>query len=449
VVLSQTLHFKGEAPFEVFISSAPGLVFLCAVVAFLVGSTDVMCRYLEHRRSPSRSFRLIVAMNVVAVVLTVVTAEIAVRAAVHDYYGYEAIGNLILKPKDWNAIKGHYQNLIRERSGDLSYYLFDPLLGWTIGPSRHSADGLYWSSSEGIRAPAEKDSFTKDTEETDIALVGDSYTFGEEGTFEESYGYHLEQMLGPQFRVLNFGVPGYGVDQMFLRYERDIPPWKPKIVILGFISDDVVRTLSIYTFLGNLRWDFPFARPRFILRQGELVSINTPLLTPDTIFSQGSISDLPFLEFQKEYRQDEWEKRFYHYSYLVRLLLSWHSPWTAGREETSEEALLSINAAILKEFVKSATQAGSIPLVLYLPVEGELNRPSSVSLAKRVLEAAGIAYIDATPCLLEVDPSNRFMSGSHYTSEGNAAIAECLLPVVHRAVRQITTAVGGGKIRKE
>ncbi len=447
VVILQTLHIKGETAFDVFLPRTSGMVFLCASGVFLVSGAVFVRRYLEHRRSPSRSFRLIVAMNIITVLLTVVTAEIAARAITRSYYGYEAIGTLVLKPKDWDAIKGHYQKLIRRQRGDLSYQVYDPLLGWTIGPSRLSADGLYWSSPEGIRASDGSTSFKENTEGVDIALVGDSFAFGEEVRYEESYGYYVEQMLGSPFRVLNFGVPGYGLAQMFLRYERDVRPWKPKVSIFSFISGDLRRTLWVYPFLGNFRWGNPYSNPRFILRDGELTMINTPLLTADAIFSRESIAELPFLEYQKEYHPSEWERRWYHASYLVRLLLSWHAAWPDDRDEISEEAFWSINAALVKAFVTSATEDGSIPLVVYLPVEGELKRPSRLHPAKQVLEEAGIAYVDPTSCLLEVNPSERFVrpDGGHYSSQGNAAIAKCLLPVIHQAITGVYASGVGAK----
>ena len=438
VVMLQALHIKGETSFHVFLPRLSGMVFLCATGVFLVSGTIFVRRYLEHIRVPSGSFRLIVAMNIITVVLAVVIAEIAVRAVVRNDYGYEAIGTLVLKPKNWTAIRSHYQKMIRQKRGDqLLFYVKDPLLGWTVGPSRQSANGLYQSSAEGIRAPGENSSFRSNIGQVDIAMVGDSFTFGEEVTYEESYGHQLEQMLGSPFRVLNFGVPGYGLAQMFLRYERDVRPWNPKIVIFGFISDDLSRTLWIYPFLGNFRWNNPYSKPRFILEEGELRNVNMPLLTPDDIFSRESIAELPLVEYQKEYDSSEWERHFYHASYLIRLLLSWHSSSPDERDETSEEALLSINARLLQAFVTLATQEGTIPLVVYLPVESELNRLSRQPLAKQVLERAGIAYVDPTSCLLEVNPSGRFAPlNGHYASQGNLAIAKCLLPVVYQALRE-------------
>ncbi len=456
VVILQALHIKGESSFDEFLPRLSGTVFLCASALFFISGVIFVRRYLEYRRSSSRGFRLMVAMNVITVVLTVVTAEVAVRAVVRDYYGYEAIGTLVLKPKSWDAIKARYEGLIEKKRADLSYQVYDSLLGWTIGPSRQSSNGLYRSSSEGIRAPDRIASFPRNDETIDIALLGDSFTFGEEVPYDESYGYHLEQMLGSPFRVLNFGVPGYGLAQMFLRYEKDVRPRKPKIVIFGFISGDLRRTPSVYTFLSHFRWGNPYAKPRFILSEEKLTLINTPLPTADAIWSRGSISELPFLEYQKEFRPHEWEEHFYHASYLVRLLLSWYSSWQDDRDEISEETVQSINAKILRAFVESVTQEeGSIPLVIHLPTMGDLNRSNSdkpnsdLSRAKRVLKEAGIAYIDPTSCLLEVDPSDRFAShNGHYASQGNAAIAKCLLPHVQQAVTRVRIAGVGAQSGK-
>lgn len=40
----------------------------------------------------------------------------------------------------------------------------------------------------------------------------------------------MDQLLGEEVQVLNFGVSGYGVDQAYqLRYEKDAKRWKPKV----------------------------------------------------------------------------------------------------------------------------------------------------------------------------------------------------------------------------
>ena len=341
-------------------------------------------------------------------------------------------------PKNWEKVALHYRQLLDQSTGRLSYLVYDDLLGWTVGPNRRSVDGRYWSSSEGIRAPHEGVTFAKLGGKTRIALVGDSMTFGEEVTYEDTWGYFLEKALGPEFQVLNFGVGGYGVDQAYLRYEKDVRMWNPKIVIFGFISHDVIRSMIVYPFLTFRHWDFPFSKPRFILRDGEIARLNVPPLAPDALFSRGSISELPFLEHDRGYKQSDWEKSLYHLSYLARLFVTSFPRWSAENPDVSDEAMVSVNASILKAFVRSAEQAGATPLVVYFP-EGnaEFARPSfPLSIGKRVLQQAGVAYIDPTSCLLELNPDDRFARGGHYSPKGNAAIANCLHNVVHQALAE-------------
>jgi hypothetical protein len=448
LLLGSTTYLKGERSFGVFLSSRSGLVFVGAIIGLVISGAVIVYRSVDYLRSQSRNFRLVVAMNLVTVVLILVTGEIAVRASVHSYHGYEAIGTLLLKPKNWEAIRGYYLKHVEEVKSGSSFYTFDSNLGWTIRPNSHTSyDGLsYWSSAEGLRAPGENVSFPRNTEQTDIALVGDSFTFGEEVGYEETYAHYLQQMLGSQFRVLNFGVPGYGVGQMFLSYKQEVRAWKPRIVILGFISHDVKRTLWVYTFLGDMRWKSPFPNPRFILRDGELVKVTESLPTPEHIFARASISELPQVEFQKEYRPGDWEERFYHVSYLIRLFEAWASRLNDPSATISDESLESINAALLTEFVTAVKQEGSIPLVVFLPVGKELTRPNSTrSLGKQVLERAGIDYVDPTSCLLEVDPADRQQPRLHYTAQGNAAVAKCVYKAVKESLPRVP--FGPNKLR--
>lgn len=428
------LYTKGERTFEVFLSARPGLVFLGAVVGFLAGGIGILCRYREHKRSPSRQVPMIVAMNLVTVVLILVTGEIVVRAAVYDYFQFKAVGkNLVLKPKSWEATQARYRKLLDQTQRTPSLLVHDDVLGWTVGLNSRGADGLYWSGPEGLRVPHEGAVIPRQTRQVDIAVVGDSYTFGDEVRYEDTYGHFLDQMLGSGFRVLNFGVPGYGLDQMFLRYQKDVRKWKPKIVILGFIDHDLERTLWVYPFLGNHEWDLPFAKPRFIVREDELLHINPSPLPPGEIFAKSSVSELPMIEYQAGYKEDDWIERFYHVSYLVQLFTSRFSPWSVHSDH-SEEALLSVNASILRAFVQAVQQDGATPLVVFFPGRREFQEPGS--RGKQVLERTGLAYVDPTGCLVEVDPAELMLSGRHYSPQGNAAVAKCVYKTLNETLTQ-------------
>ncbi len=435
-VVPMAIYMKGDRPFAVFISSRPGILFLLAVATIVVTGAVLVHQFLAHKRSPSGHFPMIVTVNLVTVILIVVTGEVALRAVSRSSVEGETVGGVVLKPKNWDTFVQHYRQLNNRAGGDFSYLVYDDLMGWTVGPNRRSANGLYRSSVEGIRASEEGVSFARSEGGTRIALIGDSHTFGEDVKYEETWGYFLEKELGPEFQVLNFGVSGYGLDQMFLRYEKDIRRWKPRIVIFGFTSHDTERTMFVYPFISFPEWDMPFSKSRFILRDGELANINAPAPAPEAIFSRASIVNLSALEYHRGYTQSDWERRFYHLSYLARLFVSWVPRWTIEHSDVSEKALVTVNASILKAFTRSTMEAGAIPLIIYFPNKEELEKGNSpVTNGKRALQEAGIAYTDLTSCLLPLNAADLYVPAHrHYSSQGNAVVANCLHKVVNEAL---------------
>ena len=81
----------------------------------------------------------------------------------------------------------------------------------------------------------------------DAALHAVQFVDADEGWAvgdDETWPAHLERDTG--WRVLNAGVRGYGLDQMVLRAERLAPRFKPRVIVLAFIPDDIYRVgLSI------------------------------------------------------------------------------------------------------------------------------------------------------------------------------------------------------------
>ena len=428
------LYMKGARPFEVFLSTMPGRALIIAIPVCVLAGIVIVLQYVAARRASSRHFRLVVGLNLMTVIVGLFVGETTVRLGVHSSSEGEVFGTTVLKPKSWETVSAEYQKMLDQASGDLTYLEYDEVMGWTVGRNKRSTNGLNASSAEGIRAPHQGVSFAEVTGKTRIALVGDSFTFGEEVRYEDSWGYHLEQALGPEFQVLNFGVGGYGVGQAYLRYEKDVRTWNPKIVIFSLISHDVKRTTWVYPFLAMPDWNMPFSKPRFILRDDQLVPKNLPPLSPDEIFHRKSMSRLPFMMYDESYRPSEWQHRFVDRSYLARLVVSMFPQWTAENPDSSAEMRLLVNARILTEFVRSATQAGAIPLIVYLPSRGELGQMSETTpLAKQVLQEASLPYLDPRPCLVHLDPADRFLV-THYSPQGNAAVAKCLADPVREAL---------------
>ena len=85
-------------------------------------------------------------------------------------------------------------------------------------------------------------------------------------------------------------------------------------------------------------------------------------------------------------------------------------------------------------------------MVVYFPQAKDLQDPRLPPLGKQVLQRADITYTDLTACLLTVSPQKRFAPGTHYSREGNAAVAKCLVDDVRRALAHasVADAHGGG-----
>ncbi|MDH5194839.1 MAG: hypothetical protein OEW32_14225, partial [Nitrospira sp.] len=271
-VLALAISMKGDRSVTSFLTGQAGWVFLLALGVAALTTSVIVRQYMTSYRVGSSHLRLTVALNLMMVLVILVTGEVTVRLGTTVVRDGEEWRSRVLLPRNWGQVTAFYQQLLTSGGGRrLTYLTYDDVMGWTLGPNRKSANGLYYSSVEGIRAPREGVSFAKTSTKTRIALVGDSFTFGDNVVYEESWGYLLEKALGPEFEVLNFGVSGYGVDQAYLRYEKDVRSWHPKVVIFGLISDDVERSLRLYHSIMASRagWgEFPFAKPRFVLRDG-------------------------------------------------------------------------------------------------------------------------------------------------------------------------------------
>jgi hypothetical protein len=408
---------------------------LVASLLMLMASAGyIVHRYRRARRSGSKPFYFTLATNLIVVVLLAGIGEAAVRLfAQRSPLGLTFAGTLLL-PKSWPETTRRNRDLL-QAAPKLAYFVEDSLLGWTVGDSRTGLGGMYQSSVEGIRSARAGIAYADNRAPHRIATVGDSFTFGLEGPFEDSWGFKLGDALGPSSVVLNFGVDGFGVDQAYLRYLRDVRPWHPQVTIFGFILHDLTRSLSVYTFITFPEWGYPFSKPRFRIVGETPELMNVPLISPGAIIRQRAVSELPFIEYDPGYDPAQWQPRFYYASYLVRFVLSRFPHYPPVKPEASDETLRRLNTALLLEFTRTATAEGTIPIVAYYPGRSDFNGEDT-SAKDSVLAAlgrAGVRTLDLTSCVRQVGPERAFIPGSHhYAAAGNAAVARCLLPVVQR-----------------
>jgi hypothetical protein len=408
---------------------AGGLICIGVSVASLIWG------YWSASQADRRTCGFAVLSNLLAVVLLAVAGEIIVRIGVTPSSQGLSFGQVTLAPRDWQETIKWNQNLLHRLPSNISYFVQDSLLGWTVGSSRQSKDGLYLSSKEGIRSSQAGNSYAEIRNLLRIAIVGDSYAFGLEVPFESTWGNRLEQRLPFSAQVLNFGVDGYGVDQAYLRYHRDIRPWYPDVVIFGFINHDLYRTMVVYPFISFPEWGFPFSKPRFTVDGGQLKLVATSAERPESLFSLESVAELPFVDYDPGYEKEDWKYRWYHQSYLVRLILGWFPRWPDPSPHASHAAIATVNAEILEHFVREAISEGSVPYIVYFPGRGDLSGEDRTDrdFVFSALRHKGLQYEDLTSCMRDSEHRNLFIKGHpHYSSEGNAVVAECLMPILRK-----------------
>ena len=427
------LHKNGDEALLVLLATRDGVIFAGALLSGLTAAVVLVRAYLGAR-GETRWFWLAAVLNAVTVTFVLILGEAAARllsSSTPD--GRTAVAGIPLLPRSWGATVARNREILRRAPSGSSYFVPDELLGWTIGPDRQSRDRLYASSAEGIRSARPGITFAGDRPQRRIAVVGDSFTFGLEVPFEDSWAHRLQQDLGPGTQVLNFGVDGYGVDQAYLRYQRDVRPWRPDLVIFGFINHDLYRSMAVYTFVSFPEWELPYGKPRFVLDGGRLELLNTPVLAPEQILERGSVFELPFIQFDRGYQARDWLWHPQYRSRLVRLLLSRFEPAPVPSAQASDAAMTAVNAELFTSFVELARQEGSAPYLVYFPSRGDYTGQDR--LAKdgmiEMFRERNIEHDNLTACLAKIGKSRLFIEGRpHYSAAGNAAVAACLEPAV-------------------
>lgn len=404
------------------------LFFLCVITVIL--------RWRAH--TGSRQALLTVALGVLTLAGCFVTAELAVRLLEERTPEGPYVNGTVLLPREWNKVVAHRRAIWERSSAQYGVFVFDDMLGWTVGANRRGSGPhgeTYFSSREGLRAAA-ADLSLAGKPARKIALLGDSYTFGSDVNYKDSWGFMVESQLGSDVQVLNFGVPGYGVDQAYLRYERDVRAWHPDVVVLAVISHDLVRSTMVYYQVGFPGAQVPGAKPRFLVRGTDLVPINLPLPRPELVFSSARLKDLPFIAYDRFYRPSDWTPHLYGFSHFLRLAFSWTPQWRFPRNQKLDDETESVNRLLFQRFLRRVQEDGAMPVILFLPSYTEYRdaggRPEQGQLLGiRVLDHAKLPYTNALPCLERMpEAEEKFTSGWHYTPAANRAVAECLRPIL-------------------
>ncbi len=468
VIILLAFYKKEDRSLSAFLPTPAGRVLVLGACGF--GAAILLLLLVLRVPRRRQQFLATLALNVGVLALLFVVAEVTLRALTTQRPAGQFFGETVLLPKSWAREAARNRAILREADTRPPFLISDPELGWTLRPSAHSRDynlefelsylkklgqsslrdkqgtagprvatsddSIYSSSVEGLRSPRAGMSFAATRPRHRIALIGDSFTFGLEVRYEETWGHQLELALGRDYQVLNFGVDGYGADQALLRYRRDVVRWHPDIVILGLISDDMHRTMCVYAFLCFPGAQIPFWKPRFIVDGDSLRLLTRPAIAPDSLFATQRINQLPIIEYDHDFEPYDWDWHAYDRSYAIRYLLSRYRRWSPRRKSVDDAALATVNIAIVRSFEREVRDAGAMPVVLFFPARSELSPDwRSPIVGRDVLLQSGVSFIDMTPCVTRLAPEDRYVA-VHFSPAANAAIARCLRQALPASILQ-------------
>jgi len=273
-----------------------------------------------------------------------------------------------------------------------------------------------------------------------VEAFGDSFVYGWEVDDEHAWPNRLAETL--HCRVANYGVPGYGSDQAYLRYLQT--PDRAKVVIWSHMGENILRDVTRIRDLTSRGLDYGF-KPRFVLdARGELRLIPLPELTEQqyqrVVGLQGPPMTLPYETFQPG---GQFASRVRRFPFTYTLLSGWSDfrlrarmanrrpPWAEFYHPDHPTHALQILTSIGRAFAREAAKRRQHALVLVLPESRDLEYYERTKMWTYqpfldALDADKIAYAHFGPYVLAKRGHGAvegFRAGGHYDEQSNALLA--------------------------
>jgi len=349
--------------------------------------------------APKRTQFANLALLLVSLLLSVALIEIGFRVL---------FGLPIVALTDWRT-----EEVVLSRYGVRT--ALDPVLGWTNLPWI-DADG-FQTIDYGIRQ-----NFDETTVRTGAVLaVGDSFTEGWNVGDAESWPAQLEGLTGVP--IVNAGIGSYGTDQIVLRAETLLPLVKPRVLIVGFLEDDIFR--AGYSMYGT-------PKPYFTLEQSAL------LYHPPGPIERRAAGTMASLGFALR----DGLGHFAAADYLMARLAPdyWYSTESVTYEHRAEVDIVSVTCMLLRRLKAQADESGiRTALFMQYTAQSMLMTGARTQEAEAVIACAqdmAIRVIDLFPSLHEI--ATRHASAmrqyyaltngnfDHMSAKGNTLAAELL-----------------------
>lgn len=375
--------------------------------------------------------RLVVALFLGAILAAV---ELLSRAglSILERHGVE------YRPLVADRLSAEHRGLLEDfLAGRPSLFQHDAVLGWTLRPCFRS--DLCTIGPDGRRRDPGRPRPV--AEAARVATFGDSFTFG--GDVADRYAYpEVLARLDSGLEIENFGVPAYGLDQAFLRYQREGRPAHPRIVIIGFMAENIFRDVNVFRPFYRPPSQVPFAKPRYLPGHPEPILVANPLprLEDYRRLLARPAETLERLGRHDYFYQTRVRAGAFDRSATVRLVKLAREQLfpnigivRRGYYDTGGEAF-RVTTGLFTAFYERALRDGAQPVILIFPERGDLERWRGAHTKRytpllRFLAAKGYRVVDAMTALDAAGNEHSVddLIPAHLSPLANRLVAEYLL----------------------
>lgn len=283
-----------------------------------------------------------------------------------------------------------------------SFASYDPVLGWDF-------------EQEGDRIKGDED-FADTVAEgvTRILAIGDSYTYGLDVAEQENFAAILAMI--PDVEVLNMSIPGYGIDQAYLKYRDYGARYAPQVIIFGVYVSDYERSSIGFT---------TFAKPVFIVN-GDQIDLRSQVVPP------------PIAELQRV------ERKIAQKIYLVEMLRNVQYKLRRGSAQR-EDFFNDMDPLITHVFrlLQGSLRANQRLLIVHIPRAESFNEaePLAQGMHRHLLaiyKALNLDVINLAEAFL-VENSAQEVYRNYYVHRNNGSVGH-FSTRGHRRVAELITA---------
>ena len=344
------------------------------------------------------------ATVILSIIIMLVFAEILVRVSQG-------------KLGDTTLLSAEYSESLSD-PGARPRHRYDSYLGWVPNEGGYRIDNITCHIRDHNTRSNGNEQSNLHGQPYRLLAVGDSFTYGEKVNDTETWPAYLESLLG--LEVINGGVDNYGLDQTVLRAEQLVAIYKPNILLISFIPNDIKRcsqSLRIHP------------KPYFILQDNALVLRNEPVPLP---------SGTPTIRNMDIFR------RYLGYSYLMDLIMRrvniqyWLNlpidlVTNKGLKSTKNDPV--VLACLLMKRLSNLTKDPHLTIVVIAQHEIALEKKQELTV-QMVLKCAaqqGLRTLDLFPFLSSLKNQNKnnftrlyIQRNPHMSAQGNQLVASVI-----------------------